>query len=256
MSFFTLVGVELTKTRRSRILFIMAAAAMMLWMPSVLNADSNFKMQDVGITPENSFFIQGFLAMTWFIFPAAMVVMTVLLTMTERQNGGLRKMLSLPVRPVWLCLAKFMVLLILAAMQILFCVGMYFFSALAASRLQNYRFCLSPLFVFKQAGLIFLASVPMLAVFWLLAVCIKTPIFSIGAGLASLVPSVLVINTKIWFAYPMAYPFFVVTAEYGKLAANLDTAQPALFPWLPTALGITALCLLISCLRFGQTERN
>ncbi len=42
MSFFTLIGVEFSKIRRSKILFIMAAAAVLLWIPSVLNA----KMKD------------------------------------------------------------------------------------------------------------------------------------------------------------------------------------------------------------------
>lgn len=95
-----------------------------------------------------------------------------------------------------------------------------------------------------------------LAFFWLLAVCIQTPIFSIGIGLASIVPSVLMINTKAWFAYPMSYPFFVITSEYGKLATNLTTSQVELFPWIPVAIVITIVCLCISCFRFGQAERR
>ena len=115
---------------------------------------------------------------------------------------------------------------------------------------------LQPWFVFKEAGLIFVAAIPMLAFFWLLAVWIQTPIFSIGIGLASIVPSVLMINTKLWFAYPMAYPFFVITDEYGKMASNLTTTQVELFPWLPVAVGITIICLFTSCLCFGQAERR
>ena len=110
--------------------------------------------------------------MAWFMFPASMVVGTVLLSQTERANRGILKMLSLPV------------------------------------------------------------------------------------GLASIVPSVLIINTKAWFACPMSYPFFVITAEYGKLATNLDTAQVELIPWIPVAALIALLCLGISCLRFGQAERR
>ncbi len=104
--------------------------------------------------------------------------------------------------------------------------------------------------------MIFMAAIPMLAFFWLLSVCIQTPIFSIGIGLASIVPSVLMINTKIWFAYPMSYPFFVITAEYGKLASNLTTAQVEFIPWIPVAIGITMICSFISCLCFGQAERR
>lgn len=256
MSFLSLVGVEAGKIRRSKILLISAAAAVILWLPSIFNAGMNFGMQAEGISPENNFFIQGFMGMSWFMFPASVVVGTVLLNQTERANKGILKMLALPVGTAGLCMAKFVVLLALAAMQILMMTGMYYISALISSGLQDYNFILPPLFVLKEMSFIFLSAVPMTAFFWLLSVCIGTPIFSVGIGLASIVPSVLIINTKMWFAYPMSYPFFVITSEYGKLAANLDTAQVELIPWIPVAIVITILCLSISCLCFGQAERR
>lgn len=256
MSFLSLIGIEFKKIRRSKILLILTVATIILWLPSIFNANLNFGMQAEGISPENNFLIQGFMGMAWFMFPASMVVSTVLLNMTERSNKGILKMLSLPIATTQLCLAKFIVLLALAVFQILMTVGMYFVSAGIVSQTQDYNFILQPLFVFKEAGLIFVSAIPMLAFFWLLSVCIQTPIFSIGIGLASIVPSVLIINTKAWFAYPMSYPFFVITSEYGRLATNLDTAQVELLPWIPVAIVITILCLSISCLRFGQAERR
>lgn len=256
MSFLSLVGIEFKKIRRSKILLILTVAAIILWLPSSFNANLNFEMQAEGISPENNFLIQGFMGMAWFMFPASMVVSTVLLNMTEKSNRGILKMLSLPIATTELCLAKFVVLLALAAFQILMTALMYFVSAGIASQIQDYDFILQPLFVFREAGLVFVSAIPMLAFFWLLSVCIQTPVFSIGVGLASIVPSVLMINTKIWFAYPMAYPFFVITAEYGKLASNLTTAQVGFVPWIPVAIVITILCLSISCLRFGQAERR
>lgn len=256
MNFLSLTGIEAGKIRRSKIILILTIATVILWLPSVLHADINFEMQAEGISPENNFFIQGFMGMAWFLFPAGMVVSTVLLNMTERSNRGILKMLSLPVSTSALCLAKFVILLGLAAFQMLLTVGMYYISAGIASRTQDYDFMLSPLFVCKEAGMMFLAAIPMLAFFWLLSVCIQTPIFSIGIGLASIVPSVLMINTKIWFAYPMSYPFFVITAEYGKLAENIAASQAELVPWLPVAVGITVICLISSCLCFGRKERR
>ena len=256
MSFLSLLDVEFKKIRRSKILLILAVAVIALWLPSMFNADMNFQMQAEGVSPENNFLIQGFLAMSWFIFPASMVVSTVLLNQTERSSKGIVKMLALPISTAKLCLAKFTVLLALAAIQVLMSVGMYYLSAAIVTETQNYNFILSSLFVFKVAGLLLLSSIPMLAIFWLLSVCIQTPIFSVGIGLASIVPSVLLINTKIWFAYPMAYPFFVITAEYGRLAANLNTAQIVLVPWLPVAACITIICLLIACSCFGKAERR
>ncbi|MCM1283049.1 MAG: ABC transporter permease [Muribaculaceae bacterium] len=251
MKFLTLLGVELKKLKRSKICLILLIPAVLLWIPSVMNADLNFGMQAEGISPEHNFFIQGYLAMTWFMFPASIVVCTVLLSQTEQNNRGILKMLSLPVHTAWLCLAKFCVLLALAAVHILMMTAMYYAAAAIASRAQNYDFVLPPSFLMGRVGEICLSAVPMLAVFFMLSVCIQKPVFSIGTGLFSIVPSVLIINTKAWFAWPPAYPLFIVTSEYGRLAGNLTTRDIQWLPWIPTAILITLLSLAVSCIRFG-----
>lgn len=256
MSFLSLTGVEFQKLKRSKILLILLAALLILWVPSIINADMNFGMQSEGIKPEYNFFIQGFMAMAWFMFPASMIVGTVLISQTERSNKGILKMLALPINTAKLCLAKFVVLLILAAVQIIMSVGIYYVSAAISSSTQNYNLMLSPLFVGKEAFLVWLVSIPMIAVFWMLSVCIQTPVFSIGIGLASVVPSVLMINTNIWYVDPMCYQFFFITGEYGKIASNLTTAQVEYLPWIPVAVIITIVSTLISCFCFGRAERR
>lgn len=53
--FLSLVGVEFKKIKRSKIFLILFAATVILWIPSILNADMNFNMQAEGISPENNF---------------------------------------------------------------------------------------------------------------------------------------------------------------------------------------------------------
>ncbi len=256
MSFLSLLGVEWKKIRRSRILLILGIAAVMLWIPSIINAHLNFQMEAEGISPEHNFLIQGFMGMAWFMFPASMVVGTVLLAQTEQSGHGILRMLALPVSTGRLCLAKYVILLILAAVQMAMMVGMYFVSAAIASWIQDYDFLLNPLFVGKLALGMYVSAFPMIAFFWLLSVCIKTPVFSVGVGLASIVPSVLMINTKVWFAYPVDYPFYVVTAKYGELAANLSEMKMDLVPWIPLAVVFTGICLLAAVVCFGRSERR
>ena len=117
MNFLSLVGVELKKIRRSKILLILLIPVIMMWIPSIINADMNFDLRGIPITPENNFFIQGFMGMVWFMIPASLVICTVLLNQTERSNKGILKMLSLPISTTKLCLAKFTVLILLAAFQ-------------------------------------------------------------------------------------------------------------------------------------------
>lgn len=252
MNFVSLFHIELAKIRRSGILLILAASAVMLWLPSIFNAYINFEMQAEGISPEHNFFIQGFMGMAWFMFPASMVVGTVLLNQAEQKNRGILKMLTLPVSPVKLCLAKFSILQLLAAAQMLMTLIMYVVSALISARTQDYRFLLGASFVLKEVGMMYLASIPMTSFFWLLAVYTRAPVFSISIGLASIVPSVLMINTKVWFAYPMCYPLYVIASEYGKLAENLASSGVDLLPWAPAAAAIALVCLAGSCLMFGK----
>ena len=123
MNFLSLLGIEFKKIKRSKILFILLVSTVILWIPSMINSDLNFGMQAEGISPENNFFIQGFMAMSWFMFPASIIVSTVLLNQTERANRGILKMLALPIRTEKLCFAKFIVLLVLSATQIAMMTG-------------------------------------------------------------------------------------------------------------------------------------
>ena len=254
MNFLSLISVEFKKIKRSKILILLAASLIILWTPSVLNARLNFHMEDVGISPEHNFMIQGFMGMAWFIYPAVMIVCTVLLWQTERGSRGLLKMLSLPLDPRALCLAKFLVLLALTAVHMILMAAAYYISAAAASWFCDYNFLVKPSLALGLTGKIWLASIPMAAVFWMLSALIRTPVFSIGIGLASLVPSVLILNTRAWFLYPACYPFHVVTEEYGRLGDNFGSSGTDPLPWLAAAAVITIVCLGVSCLCFGRQE--
>ncbi|MCI8443255.1 MAG: ABC transporter permease subunit [Provencibacterium sp.] len=256
MSFLSLLHIELLKLRRSKIGFILLAAAFFLWLPATFNVQIYFDRTELGIPPEQNFFIQGFLGLSWFMFPASMVICTVLLMQLERGERGLFKMLSLPVNAAKLCLAKFFILLALAVFMLLFSAAAYCASAALIGANRQYPFVLPLSYVLSRAGILLLAALPMLTFFWLLSVCIPSPLFSAGIGLFSIVPAVLAMNTKIWYLYPMCYPFYIMTAEYGRLADGISTWQVSPFPLLPVAILFSAACLTISCLRFGKSETN
>lgn len=254
MNYLSLVGVELKKIRRSKILLILLAPVVIMWLPAIVNSDKIFITNGISITPEHNFFIQGFMGMVWFMIPATLIICTVLLSQTERLDNGMLKILALPVNRGMLCLAKFTVLLILPVIQMLLAAGTYYISAFAASRLQDYSFVLEPAYVFPAIAKFYLAALPMAAIYWMITVLIRTPVFAVGIGLASAVPSVLMINTEYWFLYPMSYPFYVLMTEYGKAAKGLYETSIDWFPWLPFAALITAVCLILSCIKFGHAE--
>ena len=163
MNFSSLIGVELTKIRRSKIFLILLAPVLMMWLPSVINSDMIFDVRGVPITPENNFFIQGFMGMVWFMIPASLVICTVLLNQTERTNKGILKMLSLPISTVKICLAKFTVLIMLAAVQMVMAIGAYYVSAAIVTGMQDYNFVLDPLYVCKNVLCIYIAAIPLVS---------------------------------------------------------------------------------------------
>ncbi len=163
-------------------------------------------------------------------------------------------MLSLPVSAARLCLAKFLVMALLMTVQMLFTILFYYAGALLASRLEDYDFVLGLPYVLHGAAMIYLAVIPMSAIFWMLAVLIRTPIFSAGICLASLVPSVLMLNTKLWAFYPMDYPFYMLMTEYGKQAAEVFSSEIKWMPMLPIGGAAAAGCLFIACVRFGKKD--
>lgn len=256
MSFPALVGVELRKLRRSKILLILLAPVVIMWLTAAVNARMSFDTRSVDIAPDANFFIQGFMGMVWFMIPASLVVCCVLVTQLDRSNGGMGKMLALPISPAALSMAKFCCVVLLNLAQLVMCLAGYALAALAATASTGCDMTLSPLYVVSVAAKLYLAAIPMAAAFWLLASVIDVTVFSVGIGLATIVPSVLMINTKLWAFYPMSYPFYLLMIEYGRSADGIYETEPQLLPWLPAAAVITAVCLVISAKYFARSERR
>lgn len=251
----SLFRVELIKIRRSRILWILLIPAVIMWLPSAMNADVNFIMDAYDMPPEYNFFIQGYMGMAWFMIPATVIICNVLLQQTERLHRGLLKCLSLPVSAAKMCLAKFLVTVLLTVVQLALSIGSYYGAAALASRLYQYDFVLPLPYVCRAAALIYLAALPMAAVFWMVSVLVQTPIFSVGLGLASIVPSVLMLNTKLWCWYPMDYPFYILMTEYGRIAPEVYDSKVQLIPLLPVGIVVTLVCLAVACARYRHGEK-
>ena len=54
----------------------------------------------------------------------------------------------------------------------------------------------------------------------------------------------------------MSYPFYLLMVQYGKAAEGMYDTQIDYLPWLPAAVIITVIALVISCIRFGAAEKK
>ena len=145
----------------------------------------------------------------------------------------LSRIQSLPVSRAKLCLAKFTVLILLAAFQMAMSMGRTTSVQPSLPIRRTIILSLSRYMSCKNVCGIYAAAIPMAAI-------MQSSVFSVGIGLASIVPFVLMINTKKWFAYPMSYPFYLIMVAYGRAAEGVYETQIA---WLPAAVGITVLAL-------------
>ena len=55
MNLLTIFHIELKKIRRTHIIWILLIPLILLWIPAILNADSNFS-NTAGLSPEMNFF--------------------------------------------------------------------------------------------------------------------------------------------------------------------------------------------------------
>lgn len=255
MNIFTMTSIELHKIRRSKILLLLMVPLIILWVPNVINAEHSLDPVMEGISPADNFMIQSFMGYAWFILPASIIVCTVMLQQIELGNKGILKILSLPVKPSAVSLSKCSVLILLTAAQCAAMTALYFLCSRIASAYTGHSLTADAGTALTLGAFVFLASLPMLALYWMLAVCIRTPVFSIILGLATMVPSVLILNVKAWFLYPPCYPFYVIIQKYSQLSGD-ETAVIDLWPWLPAAAVIFIICISISCLNFGRAERR
>ena len=175
------------------------------------------------------------------MLPSSLVVITVLMTQTERGNNGILKMLSLPVSGAALCLSKFCTILLVMGMEIAFITAGYFPAAWIASRKWEYDFLIEPGYVLQIAVLLFLISIPMAAIYWMLAILFHNTVAAVGVGWQPCADCACH-QYEGWFAYPMCYPMMLITSKMHELASNMGTfslelvrgyPQPSPLRWLP-----------------------
>ena len=77
MNFFSYLTMELKKLKHSKILLLLCIPVLMMWLPSIINSEKIFDTQQVPITPEHNFFIQGFMGMRTVVIGTETVLLAV-----------------------------------------------------------------------------------------------------------------------------------------------------------------------------------
>lgn len=250
MNFFELLGTELIKVKRSRIVPLIFVAPLLVVVSGVVNLSRYF-------TPEytnawSAMFIQSALVYAYYLLPFSMIVVCVMIAGRETQNNGILKMLTLPISRYSLSLAKFFVLMFYLLMEILVFLAVFIAAGLIAVSTMGITETLPVLYLLKWCAGLFLTMLPGLSAMWTITVLFEKPLLSVGLNILLVIPGVLVANTPLWIAYPYCYSGYLVSCSLHS--SETSDAAFALLPFLPCAAVIFTVLLTLSVTQFGKKE--
>ncbi len=252
MSFFELLKIEFMKVKRGKIVPLIFIAPLLVVASGVANLHSYF-------TPDYTnawaaMFIQSALVYAYYLLPFSMIVVCVMIAGRETGNNGILKMLALPVSRYALSAAKFCVLLVFLALEMVVFLAVFVIAGLIATSNAGITETLPFLYLLKWCAGLFLTMLPCVATMWAITVLFDKPLLSVGFNLFLVIPGVLVANAPLWIAYPYCYSGYLVSCSLHDFTTTGISTGFDIFPFLPCAALIFALVFFVAVTRFGKKE--
>lgn len=252
MSFFELLKIEFMKVKRSKIVPLIFVAPLLVVVSGIANLSSYFTPEYTNAWP--AMFIQSALVYAYYLLPLSMIVVCVMIAGRETQNNGVLKMLALPVSRYALSLAKFCVLMFYLFMEMIVFLAVFVVAGLIATSTMGITETLPVLYLLKWCAQLFLTMLPCLAMMWAITVLFEKPLFSVGLNLLLVIPDVLIANTPLWIVYPYCYSGYLVSCSLHEFTTEIAGTVFEIFPFLPCAVLIFALVLIVAVTQFGKKE--
>lgn len=252
MSFLELIKIEFIKVKRSKMIPLIFIAPLLVVASGVANLQSYFSPEYTNAWA--AMFIQSALVYAYYLLPFSMIVVCVMIAGRETGNNGILKMLALPVSRYSLSAAKFCVLLFYLFMEMVVFLVVFVITGLIATRGTGITEALPILYLLKWCAGLFLTMLPGVATMWAITVLFEKPLLSVGLNLLLVIPGVLAANTPLWVVYPYCYSGYLVSCSLHDFTAKGASAGFKLFPFLPCAILIFALVLILAITRFGKKE--
>lgn len=254
MKFFDLLGIEFRKVKRSKIVPLIFAAPLLVVVSGVAALSRYFTPEYTNAWP--AMFIQSALVYAYYLLPFSMIVVCVMIAGRETQNNGILKMLALPVSRQALSLAKFFVLIFYLLMEIIVFLAVFAAAGLVAATTAGITETLPVLYLLKWCMGLFLTMLPCMAAMWAVTVLFEKTLLSVGLNLLLVIPGILVANTPLWIVYPYCYSGYLVSCSLHDFTAEASDNAFALMPFLPCAIIVFVILLVLSVTQFGKKERR
>lgn len=252
MNFLELLKIEFMKVKRSMIVPLIFIAPLLVVGSGVANLSMYFTPEYTNAWP--AMFIQSALLYAYYLLPFSMIVVCVMIAGRETQNNGILKMLALPINRQTLSLAKFCVLVFYLFMEMVVFFITFIIAGWIATATSGITETMPLLYLLKWCFGLFLTMLPCVAVMWALTVLFEKPLISVGLNLLLVIPSLLAGVTPVWFLYPYCYSGYLVSCSLHEFTAEGANTVFQLFPFVPCAILIFLLALVLAAKRFGKKE--
>ncbi|MEE0421476.1 MAG: ABC transporter permease [Lachnospiraceae bacterium] len=252
MNFWKLLKIELTKVKRSMIVPLIFIAPLLVTGSGVASLSMYFTPEYTNAWP--AMFIQSALLYAYYLLPFSMIVVCVMIAGRETQNNGILKMLALPINRQTLSIGKFCVLVFYLFMEIVVFFVTFIVAGWIATAITGITETMPLLYLLKWCFGLFLTMLPCAAVMWALTVLFEKPLISVGLNLLLVIPGLLAGATPVWFLYPYCYSGYLVSCSLHEFTAEGTNTVFQLFPFVPCAIMIFVLALVLTAKRFGKKE--
>lgn len=252
MSFWELLRIEFMKVKRSKIIPLIFVAPLLVVSSGVANLSRYFTPEYTNAWP--AMFIQSALVYSYYLLPFSMIVVCVMIAGRETGNKGILKMLALPVSRYALSMAKFCVLAFYLFMEMVVFLVVFVIAGTVATGTMGVTETLPVFYLVKWCVGLFLTMLPCAGTMWAVTVLFEKPLLSVGLNLFLVIPGVLVSNTPVWIAYPYCYSGYLVSCSLHDFTVGDNIRTFSLFPFMPVAVLVFVLALMIAVIQFGKKE--
>lgn len=163
-------------------------------------------------------------------------------------------MLALPVSRYALSMAKFCVLAFYLFMEMVVFLVVFVIAGTVATGTMGVTETLPVFYLVKWCVGLFLTMLPCAGTMWAVTVLFEKPLLSVGLNLFLVIPGVLVSNTPVWIAYPYCYSGYLVSCSLHDFTVGDNIRTFSLFPFMPVAVLVFVLALMIAVIQFGKKE--
>ncbi len=252
MSFFELLIIEFTKVKRSKIVPLIFVAPLLVVTSGIVNLSRYFTPEYTDAWP--AMFIQSALVYAYYLLPLSMIVVCVMIAGRETGNNGILKMLALPISRYALSLAKFCVLVFYLLMEVIIFGVVFVIAGIIATHTMGITEALPVLYLLKWCASLFFTMLPSIATMWTITVLFEKTLLSVGLNLLLVIPGVLFANTPLWIAYPYCYSGYLVSCSLHDFTVEASDITFSMFPFIPCAIGIFVIMMILSVTQFGKKE--